>query len=140
MTPMPSRDDFGPLAPFLGYCGIRRVLREDGVGRCEVEITPDLCNGARAAHGGLLMTLLDSVMAGAARSTLDDDQGMMTIDMQTQFLAPGRGRLLGEGRVVRAGQSLIFWVGDVRDEDGGLVARATGVFRPRRPPGFVKRP
>lgn len=127
------KDAFGPLAPFIGYCGIERTLREKGVGRNVVEVTPDLCNGAQAAHGGLIMTLLDSVMASAARSTLADDHGMMTIDMNVQFLAPGRGKLLAEGRVVRGGKSLMFCEGTVTDESGALVARSSGVFNARRP-------
>ena len=59
---------------------------------------------------------------------------MMTIDLQAAFLSPGRGRLTGEGRVVRGGGSLIFCEGDIRDAQGTLVAKGTGVFRPRRPP------
>lgn len=128
-------DDFGPQAPFIGYCGIRRLKRENGVGVSCVEVTPERRNGANAAHGGLLMTLLDSVMASAARSTLGNDHGVMTVDLQTAFLAPGRGVLTGEGRVLRSGGSLIFCEGDVRDAEGQLVAHGTGVFRARRPRG-----
>ena len=126
-------DAMGALAPFIGFCGIRRTHRENGVGRSEVDVAPELRNGAEAAHGGLIMTLLDSVMASAARSTLADDHGVLTVDMNVAFLAPGRGKLLGEGRVVRGGRSLIFCEGSVRDEAGQLVARASGVFSARRP-------
>ena len=77
-------------------------------------------------------------MAGAARSIVEDDHGMMTIDMQVQFLAPGKGRLAGEGRVARGGGSLIFCEGEIRDAAGVIVAKGTGVFRPRRAPGARK--
>ncbi len=127
-----SLDD--PPPPFLAYCGIRRTLRENGVGRGEVDISHDVRNSAAAAHGGLLMTLLDSVMASAARSLLDGDHGVMTIDLQTQFLAPGRGTLFGEGKVVRGGKTLFFCEGTVVDGDGALIARGSGVFQARRPP------
>ena len=55
---------------------------------------------------------------------------VMTLDMQTSFIAPGRGILLAEGRVVRAGRSVVFCEGEVRTETGELVAKASGLFKP----------
>ena len=52
--------------------------------------------------------------------------------MQTAFIAPARGRLAGEGRVVRAGRSLVFVEGDVRDAAGEIVAKGTSVFKVAR--------
>ena len=87
----------------------------------------------KGVPAGLLMTLLDSVMAGAARTVVEDDHGMMTVDMQVAFLAPGRGTLTGMGKVLRKG-SLIYVEGTVTDEAGNMVCRASGMFKPRRPP------
>ena len=56
----------------------------------------------------------------------------MTLDMQTQFIAPGRGTLTGEGRIVKAGRSLVFVEADVHDEDGTLVAKASAIFKGAR--------
>jgi uncharacterized protein (TIGR00369 family) len=120
-------------APFLLHCEIERTIGAGGVARNRVEVKPHLANSSGAAHGGLLMTMLDSALAGAARSAVEDDHGMMTLDMQVAFLHPGRGVLTGEGRVVRNGRTLIFCEGEVRDADGELVAKATGLFRARRP-------
>ena len=129
----PPVDLLSHAAPFLGYCGIRRVDWGDGFARSEVTVEKQLGNRTGAAHGGLLMTLLDSVMAGAARTVVEDDHGMMTVDMQVAFLAPGRGTLTGMGKVLRKG-SLIYVEGTVTDEAGNMVCRASGMFKPRRPP------
>lgn len=119
-------------APFLRHCGIDRTIGEGGIARNHVDLTPELCNSANAAHGGLLMTMLDSALSGAARSVIPDDHGVMTLDMQVAFLSPGRGRLTGEGRVLRSGKTLIFCEGEIRNEAGALVAKASGLFSPRR--------
>ncbi len=68
------------------------------------------------AHGGVTCTLLDIAMGSAARRLVD--LPVMTLDMQTSFIAPGRGVLLAEGRVIRAGRSVVFCEGEVRTESG----------------------
>ena len=118
--------------PFFDYCGIERPFRENGRCIARVETTKDLRNGHGATHGGLLMTLLDACMAGAASSTLDENGSVITVDMQVSFLAGGDGVLEAEGVVLRAGKSLIFVEGTVRDAKGELVAKASGLFKPVR--------
>jgi uncharacterized protein (TIGR00369 family) len=137
MTHVPV-DEFGHSAPFLGHCGIRRLDWGGGEARSQITVERHLGNRTGAAHGGLRMTLLDSVMAGAARSAQTEDHGVMTIDMQVAFLSPGRGTLTGHGKVLRNGGSLVYCEGTVTDEAGTLVCRATGMFRPRRPPRAVQ--
>ena len=125
-----SADIFGANIPFVGYCGIVPIRTGKDGTRLEVEIGAHHANQMGVAHGGLLMTLLDVAMGSAARAHADAN--VMTVDMQTAFVAPARGRLAGEGRVVRAGKSLVFVEGDVRDADGQLVAKGTSVFKVAR--------
>lgn len=123
-------DIFGVNIPFVGFCEITPT-RSDGNGtRLEVELLPHHANQMGVAHGGLLMTLLDVAMGSAARAHVESN--VVTVDMQVSFLSPARGKLAGEGRVVRAGRSLVFVEGDVRDTAGTLVAKASSVFKVAR--------
>ena len=88
-------------------------------------------NQMGVAHGGLLMTLLDVCMGSAARSAVGSN--VITVDMQTAFIAPASGRLVGQGRVVRAGKSLIFVEADITNAEGDLVCRGTAVFKTAKP-------
>lgn len=114
--------------PFLDYCGIERTFRQDGVCRAVVDPTPEKTNRVQAAHGGLLMTLLDAVLAGACTSTLQEPRMVATVDMQVAFLTPGRGRLEAEGRLLKATRKLMFAEGEVRNAAGEIVAKASGQF------------
>lgn len=114
--------------PFLDYCGIERLSRADGVCRVAVDPTPEKTNRVGTAHGGLLMTLLDAALAGACTSTLPEPQLVATVDMQIAFLTPGRGRLVAEGRLLKATKSLMFAEGEVRNTAGEIVAKASGQF------------
>ena len=123
-------DIFGANIPFVGFCAIEPILSDRLRTRLEVTVEPHHANQMGVAHGGVLMTLLDVAMGSAARAHVDAN--VVTVDMQTAFIAPARGRLAGEGRVVRAGRSLVFVEGDVRDAAGEIVAKGTSVFKVAR--------
>ncbi len=76
----------------------------------------------------MLCTLLDVALGTAAR--LSVGRPVVTLDMQTRFLNPGRGVLLAEGRVTRPGRAVIFCEAEIRDADGAPVASATGLLKP----------
>ena len=121
--------DEGQSFPFLEYCGIERPLVAGGRCIAMVEPRPELLNSLGIAHGGLITTLADAAMGGAARSALPETRTVVTVTMQASFFAPGRGRLEAEAKVVRKTRALIFVECDVRVASGEVIARTSGVFR-----------
>jgi uncharacterized protein (TIGR00369 family) len=119
---------FGALIPFAAFCGVEPVASDEAGARLRLELRAEHGNNLGIAHGGVTCTLLDIAMGSAARRAAG--LPVMTLDMQTSFIAPGRGILLAEGRVVRAGRSVVFCEGEVRTETGELVAKASGLFKP----------
>ena len=79
------------------------------------------------------MTLLDVVMAHAARAPGDDGvaetSGVVTVEMKTSFLRPGLGRVVASGRRLHRTASMAFCEASLVDADGQLVAHATGTFK-----------
>jgi uncharacterized protein (TIGR00369 family) len=123
-------DIFGADIPFAAHCGIEPIGFADGRTRLRARARPEHVNNLGIAHGGLICTLLDVAMGTAARCTIG--LPVMTLDMQASFLSPGRGELTAEGRVVRAGRSIVFCEAEVRSAEGELVAKASGLFKPVR--------
>lgn len=121
---------FGAEIPFIDHCRIEALDFADGRGRLRVALGPEHLNNLGIAHGGLIATLLDVAMGATARSVIG--RPVLTLDMQVAFLAPGRGTLTAEGRIVRAGRSIVFCEADVRDAGGELVARSTGTMKATR--------
>lgn len=119
-----------PFAEHLGF----ELQRFHG-GEAEITVPPreELTNSWGVAHGGLVMTLLDVVMAHAARSPDVPDgepqPGVVTIEMKTTFMRPGLGRLRGHGQLIHRTASLAFCEGRVYAEDGTLAAHATVTFK-----------
>ena len=120
---------FGLTIPFAEHCAIEPVSMGGGRSCFRLVMTRSHENSLGMAHGGVLLTLLDMALASAARSTLDEGSTVMTVDMQTMFLAPARGTLEAHGHVVKSGRSVLFSEGEVRDSAGEVCARATAVFR-----------
>src|SRR5215203_5023210 len=103
---------FGADIPFAAHCGVEPIDFSDGRTRLRVRARPEHTNNLGIVHGGLICTLLDIAMGTAARCTTGHP--VMTLDMQASFISPGRGEMIGEGRVLRAGRSIVFCEAEVR--------------------------
>lgn len=125
METLDGIDSYGAL---LGVSDFR--MEEDG--RVEVHLP----TGARHAnmggwiHGGVLSGLLDFALGAAVVATLEEGEWCATMSLTTDFLRPGKPgeRLTARGRVDRRGKLAAFPVGEVINEAGEVLARATGVW------------
>jgi uncharacterized protein (TIGR00369 family) len=115
--------------PFLKLVGARLEEAGDGRSRYSLELRPELVNIHQAAHGGVIMTVLDAAMASAAVSKTNFTTIVMTIDMSISFMRPGSGKLSVHGRVVGGGSTVCFCEAEIKDESGETVAKALGSFR-----------
>ena len=125
-------DTFGVEIPFVRHLGFELVLFDGGQSEIAYTPQPEHLNSFSVTHGGAVMTLLDVVMAVAARS-VQKDMGVVTIEMKTSFMRPARGRLSGKGRLMHRTATMAFVEGTVFDETGQACAHSTGTFK------YVKR-
>lgn len=124
-----SVSPFGVRIPFAEHLGIRLVSATKTLSMIALDREPHLVNSMGATHGGVLLTMLDLVMTIAVRAHFGVAGGVITIDMNTSFIAPSNGTVFAEGRVSHAGRSLCFCEGEARDEQGTLLAKSMGTFR-----------
>ncbi len=120
-------DFFGADIPFARHCGIVAIEGSPSKTRLGLKLGEPHQNHMGTAHGGIILTMLDIALGSVAR--LASGHSVMTINLQSSFLSPGRGELAAEGRVLQQGRSLIFCEGEVRDAQNKLVAKATGLFK-----------
>ena len=119
--------------PFVQALGMQLWRFDGGVAEISLEVRPEMQNSWAVAHGGVVMTLLDVVMAHAARSARDESEhatpGIVTVEMKTSFMRPAVGRLVATGQLLHGTRSMAFCEGSVHDESGKLCAHATGTFK-----------
>ena len=126
---------FGVEIPFVHHLGFELMLFEGGASQIDYTPLPEHLNSFHVTHGGALMTLQDVVMATAARS-VQQDMGVVTIEMKTSFMrpAPGDGsKLTAKGRLIHRTATMAFTEGTVFDAQGRVCSHATGTFK------YVKR-
>lgn len=75
-------------------------------------------------HGGLLMTVADSIACFAIMTLTGPDQHLTTTDMNIRFLAGCRTDVTAEARVIKLGRTLVPVEVDLIDDDGQKVAVA----------------
>ena len=116
--------------PFVEHLGIRVTEQSKARAATVLDKRAELLNSWGAAHGGVVMTMLDHVMSAAVRGHYGVDGGVLTVDMSVGFMNAGTSsHILAEGRVLHGGQSTAFCEAEARDEDGKLLAKAIGTFK-----------
>lgn len=121
--------NFDITMPFIELLGFELLHKKDGVARIKLEPTAEHLNSWNSLHGGVVMTLLDVALSSSARALDATCSGCATVEMKTNFLAGARGAVIAEGRAQRAGKSLIYAEGELRDAQGALLAKASGTFK-----------
>jgi uncharacterized protein (TIGR00369 family) len=123
---------FLPQSPFVTKLGIvAEVLDGDEV-RLRMPWDPTNVTLGDMVHGGAIAALADvTVMAAAWAGVLAAESLRgVTTSMAMQFLAPARATdLIGVGRVLRRGKTLVNCDVDVVTPDGEAVAKAIATYK-----------
>jgi len=128
-----SRSGFDIEIPYAELLGIRRIAESPGQVTAALTVTPELANSWHVAHGGAIMSLLDVTCGMSAKSLDGHAIGATTVELKVNFIASATGEITAEGHARKAGRSLVFVEGEVRDATGHMLAKATGTFKLRYP-------
>ncbi len=117
---------------FMALLGAELVSVAPGAVEIALPLRPELAQQHGYAHAGAAWAIADSAAGFAAQSLMAPDDGVLTVELKINLLAPARGvRLLARGRVERAGRRLTVARSDVVVEADGAethVAIALGTF------------
>ncbi|QRY45404.1 PaaI family thioesterase [Mycolicibacterium boenickei] len=123
---------FLPQSPFVTKLGIIAETLESPEVRLRLPWDPSNITIADMVHGGAIAALADvTVMAAAwAQAAVPDSLRGVTVSMSISYLAPARATdLIGLGRVLRQGRSLVNCDVDIVTPDGETVAKALGTYK-----------
>ncbi|GAA2055163.1 PaaI family thioesterase [Nocardiopsis rhodophaea] len=116
-----------PISRLLG--GFTDMTAEKG--EVWMSCTPDesVYNPIGLVHGGLVCTLLDSVIGCAVHTTLPAGSAYSSIELKVNYLRPihaNTGAIHARGWVTKPGRRVAFGEGEITDGAGKVLATASG--------------
>ncbi len=92
----------------------------------------EVCTWRGGVQGGLVAGYLDDVMGYAYVAATGGAMAPLNLEISMSLirLIPEGATIIGKGRVVKAGQRVIFLEGELLADDGTLHARATSTAIP----------
>lgn len=95
----------------------------------KIEMRDDLRQPYGILHGGVTATLIDTAMAFAVRTHLEEYEITTSVDLTVHYLRPhSEGVLVCTARVVRPGKRVFTVSADVINEEGKLIATGLSTY------------
>ena len=120
-----------PAPPIVALMKMSAVSAELGTVTFTCDPDESMYNPIGTVHGGLVCTLLDTVLGCAVQTTLPRGQGYTSLELKVSYLRQvlaDTGTLTAVGTVTRPGRRAAFAEGKVVDPNGKLVATASSSF------------
>ncbi|QRG66264.1 PaaI family thioesterase [Brevibacillus choshinensis] len=116
-----------------GFLGLQGEFVDERTYRFEIPLTVFMHNSGGAVHGGILATLIDSVMGSLINRSLPPEEYAVTTELKINYLRPGRGETLrAEATFLHRGQTLVVMESSVYDDRNKRIAHGTGTFIVRK--------
>lgn len=123
------RNDVRGAPIFSEHLPLQVIERDNGKTVLEVEFTPQHLNAAGTVHGGILATVFDIAVTGAARGVSAETFGV-TMSLTINFIRQAStGRARCEGVVIGGGARTRFVEARLCDAAGEIIASAMATVR-----------
>jgi uncharacterized protein (TIGR00369 family) len=124
----PDLDSLLELMPYAAHLGVRLESADADSAIATLQHRPELCTAAGVMHGGVLMSLADSLGAVVTFLGLPPGASTATITSTTQMFRPVTdGTVRAVATVVHRGRTTVTAQTDLYDDRERLVARTTQV-------------
>lgn len=128
---------FFAAAPFMVDLGVEPVAVSEGRVDTVLPLAHRHLQHTGQVHAGVMATMADHSMGAAAQTMAPDGHWVVTAELKTSVLRPGKGeRLECEARVLKAGRRLSFTEAEVYAVSGAgrtLVMKASATMAVTRP-------
>ncbi len=123
---------------FPQFLGLKvEEIRQD-YARMRLAYRPEFRQPAGVIHGGVIASMIDTVVVPAVGSGYDEARALFTIDMQLRYLAPIVDEdAVAEGWIVQRGRQIVFCEAEVRTASGTVAATGTLVYKVSSKPAVL---
>lgn len=113
-------------APFFKLLSMKACEIGLGYARVELDLEEKHLNPFGGVHGGVYSSLIDTVTYWAVYCDMDEDSGLISLDVTVDNLAPAKsGHLVVEGKRIKAGRTVCLAEATIFDSKGKSLAFGT---------------
>jgi uncharacterized protein (TIGR00369 family) len=113
-------------SPYFSLLSLYVRTIEYGYCRLEIILEQKHLNPFGGLHGGVYASAIDTAAYWAVYGSVDENAGLISIDLYVDNIATVQnGTLIVEGKQIKAGRSICFSEGTIKDENGKLLVRGT---------------
>ncbi len=114
---------------FTEWLGMEWEPAPENTARVALKLREEHMSHASRVHGGVLFTLLDTALGTAVVKSLERGHGCATLELKINYFRPiQEGRVRAEGRLVNRSRRTAYAEGEVVNEQGKILAKASGTF------------
>ncbi len=114
---------------YTEWLGLVYVAAPPNTVRVALELRREHMSRANRVHGGVLFALLDTALGSAVVKSLERGHGCATLEMKINYFRPiQEGVVQAEGRLVNRSRRTAYAEGEVLEEGGKILAKASGTF------------
>ena len=111
--------------------GMSFNITQPGIVDYSMNVRPEHLATPKAAHGGLIAGFLDAVVGvGALSAVCEEGMVVSTVEMKVSYFEPILlgDQLQGISKLMKRGKRILFMEGEVYNQHGVLVAKATATM------------
>jgi acyl-CoA thioesterase len=114
---------------FTEWLGVEYQPAPADTVRLVLKLRQEHMSRASRVHGGVLFTLLDTALGSAVVKSLERGRGCATLELKINYFRPVQeGVVRAEGRLVNRSRRTAYAEGEVLNEEGKILAKASGTF------------
>ena len=115
--------------PYWTLLGIEMLDVKKGWAKLQLPFAKKLTHPYGIAHGGVIFSLADSAVAMALLGLVEKGERFTTVEMNINYVSPFReGNITAEARIINKGSRIALGDVDVREDQGGLVAKCLATY------------
>ncbi len=112
--------------PFFMHMEMRVTELDVGYSKVVANIGKNHMNSFGGLHGGVFSSVLDTAAYWSAYCDLQEDQGLVTIDLKVDLLASAIGKtIIATGKRIKSGRTLVLTESQMFNEAGKVLAHGT---------------
>jgi uncharacterized protein (TIGR00369 family) len=115
--------------PFSKLLGMRLIDIRENEAVVRIEMRDDLRQPSGVLHGGVTATIIDTAMALAVRTHLEDHEFTTTVNLTVHYLRPHKtGAVICTAKCVKVGKRMFTVSADVHDDEGMIIATGLSTY------------